>query len=150
VQERDLFVRVGNAQLASRLLEGKFPDYKRILPQELAIQLELSRDKLTEALQQIRPVTEFPSHQCRVILEGKKMQITAQSSGLGSRADVALDVDYDGERLEIGFNITYLLDILKALTCPRIRLGFNDANKPLVIQDIDDPDFIALVMPMKI
>jgi DNA polymerase-3 subunit beta len=150
VEQRDLFVRVGDAQLSSRLLEGKFPDYKRVLPQEIPVQLELSRDKLIEALQQIRPVTEQPSYQCRMILEARKMHITGQSSGQGSRADVAIDADYDGERLEIGFNITYLLDILKALTCPRVRLGMNDANKPLVVHDVDDPDFIALVMPMKI
>lgn len=150
VEQRDLFVRVGDAQLSSRLLEGKFPDYKRVLPQDNAVQLELSRDRLIEALQQIRPVTEQPSHQCRIILEGKEMQIMAQSSGHGSRAEVSLDVDYNGEHLEIGFNINYLLDILKALTCPRVRLGLNDANKPIVVQDIDDPDFIALVMPMKI
>lgn len=150
VEQRDLFVRVGDAQLSSRLLEGKFPDYKRVLPQDISVQLELSRDKLIEALQQIRPVTEPPSHQCRVVLEGKKLHITGQSSGQGSRAEVAIDADYSGERLEIGFNITYLIEILKALTCPRVRLGMNDANKPLVVQDVDDPDFIALVMPMKI
>jgi len=150
VEQRDLFVRVGDAQLSSRLLEGKFPDYKRVLPQEIGVQLEMGRDRLIEALQQIRPVTEPPSHQCRMILENKKMHITGQSSGQGSRADVALDIDYSGEKLEIGFNITYLIDILKALTCPRVRLGMNDANKPLVVQDVDDPDFIALVMPMKI
>jgi DNA polymerase III subunit beta len=150
VEQRDLFVRVGDAQLSSRLLEGKFPDYKRVLPQETAVQLEMSRDKLIEALQQIRPVTEPPSNQCRMALEDKKMHITGQSSGQGSRAEVALEADYSGERLEIGFNITYLIDILKALTCPRVRLSLNDANKPLVVQDVDDPDFVALVMPMKI
>lgn len=150
VEQRDLFVRVGDAQLSSRLLEGKFPDYRRVLPQDLAVQLELSRDKLIEALQQIRPVTEPPSNQCRMILDRRKMHITGQSSGQGSRAEVDLDADYDGEKLEIGFNITYLLDILKALTCPRVRLGMNDGNKPLVVQDVDDPDFVSLVMPLKI
>jgi DNA polymerase-3 subunit beta len=150
VEQRDLFVRVGDAQLSSRLLEGKFPDYKRILPQEIPLQLEMSRDRLLEALQQIRPVTEQPSFQCRMILEARKMHLTAQSTGHGSRADVAIDADYDGDRFEIAFNINYLLDILKALTCPRIRLGMHDANKPMVVHDVDDPDFIALVMPLKI
>jgi len=150
VEQRDLFVRVGDAQLSSRLLEGKFPDYKRVLPQDIAVQIEMSRDKLIEALQQIRPVTEAPSNQCRMVLEDKKMHISGQSSGQGSRAEIAIEIDYSGEKLEIGFNITYLIDILKALTCPRVRLGLNDSNKPLVVQDVDDPDFIALVMPMKI
>ncbi len=150
VEQRDLFVRVGDAQLSSRLLEGKFPDYKRVLPQDIAVQIEMSRDKLIEALQQIRPVTEPPSNQCRMVLEDKKMHISGQSSGQSSRAEIAIEVDYSGEKLEIGFNITYLIDILKALTCPRVRLGLNDSNKPLVVQDVDDPDFIALVMPMKI
>lgn len=150
VEQRDLYVRVGDAQLASRLLEGKFPDYKRVLPQEIPIQIEMSREKLMQALQQIRPVAEPPSNQCRLTLENNKMQITAQSSGQGSRAEVSLDVSFSGEKLEIGFNITYLLDILKALTSPQVRIGLNDSSKPLVVQDVDDPDFIALVMPMKI
>lgn len=150
VEQRDLFVRVGDAQLSSRLLEGKFPDYKRVVPHEVSVQLELSRDRLVEALQQIRPVTEPPSNQCRMVLEARKMQVSGQSSGQGSRAEITIDADYDGERLEIGFNITYMLDILRALTCPRVRLGLSDANKPLVVHDVDDPDFIALVMPMKI
>ncbi|MBV6492016.1 MAG: Beta sliding clamp [Turneriella sp.] len=150
VEQRDLFVRVGDAQLSSRLLEGKFPDYKRVLPKEVGIVLKMQRNKLIDALQQIRPVTEPPSHQCRMILESGRMHITGQSSGSGSRGDVALDVDYTGETLEFGFNITFLIDILKALTSATVLLGLNDANKPLVVHDGDDPDFIALVMPMKI
>ncbi|HRP68215.1 MAG TPA: DNA polymerase III subunit beta [Turneriella sp.] len=150
VEQRDLFVRVGDAQLSSRLLEGKFPDYKRVLPRELGVLLDINRNNLLNALQQIRPVTEPPSNQCRMILENSRMHITGQSTGSGSRGDVTLDVAYTGEQLEFGFNITYLIDILKALNCVKVQLGLNDANKPLVVHDMDDPDFIALVMPMKI
>ncbi|MCS6971899.1 MAG: DNA polymerase III subunit beta [Turneriella sp.] len=150
VAEREFLVQVGDAQLSTRLLEGKFPDYKKVIPKEMAVELELSREKLTDALLQIRPVTEPPSQLCRMLFDNKTILLTAQSANQGSQVEVTLDTDYTGEKVELGLNVNFLLDVLKVLDCPRIRFSFTDSNKPVVIRDQDDPDFLSLIMPIKI
>ena len=150
IEQRDIFMKVGDAQLSSRLLEGKFPDYQKVLPQHNSINLEFNREKLLNALSQMKPISEAPSYQCRFTLENNELLITAQSTGQASRGSAKIPADYNGEKMEIGFNILYMLDILKALTSNHVKLSMNDSNKPIVVHDLDDADFIALVMPMKI
>ncbi len=149
VEQRDIFFRVGEAELSSRLLEGKFPDYKKVIPQSLAIEFDINREELIKALSQVMVMTEPPSHQVRLTIENGQMKIVANTPDLG-QAEIAIPIQYNGDTLEIGFNALYILDILKALTCTLVKLAFNDANKPIVVTDLQDPDFIALVMPMKI
>lgn len=149
VEQRDIFFKIGDAELSSRIVEGKFPDYKRVIPDSLSITFDLPRESLIDALQQVKVMTEQPSNQIRFILEGGHLHMQANTPQVGE-AEIQLPISYSGDVLEIGFNATYLLDILRSLSCDTVTLGFNDSTKPIVVHDIEDPDFLALVMPMKI
>ena len=94
-------------------------------------------------------MTEPPSFQIRLILEKNSLAIKANTPDVGE-AEIQMPIEYTADPLEIGFNATYFSDILRSLSCSRLKMQFNDATKPVVIHDLDDPDFIALVMPMKI
>ena len=149
VEQRDIFFQIGNAELSSRLLEGKFPEYRKIIPTESLIQIEVDRELLLNAFTQVMVMTEAPSFQIRLVLEANILQIKANTPELGE-AEISVPVDYSGELLQIGFNASYFVDILRNLGCPRVQLDFIDASKPVVIHDLDDTGFVGLIMPMKI
>ncbi|MCB1146296.1 MAG: DNA polymerase III subunit beta [Leptospiraceae bacterium] len=149
VQQRDIFFRIGDAELSSRLLEGKFPDYKKVIPVSEPIRIAVGREVLLDSLNQVKVMSEPPSHQVRLRIHEGSMTLRAHTPELGE-AESSFPIEYDGEELEIAFNALYMLDILRSLDSTTITLGLNDAQKPVVIRDNEDPDFIALVMPMKL
>ncbi len=149
VEQRDIFFQVGDAELSSRLLEGKFPDYNKVIPKTSTISIEVERDSLYNALRQVMVMTEPPSFQIRLTLADNALMLKANTPEVGE-AEIQIPVEYTDDPLEIGFNSTYFVDILRNLTCKKLRLDFNDSTKPVVIHDLEDEDYIALVMPMKI
>lgn len=149
VDQRSIFFRVGNAELSSRLLEGKFPDYKKVIPLDFNVSFEIPREALLEALLQVAIMAEPPSYQVRFDMSNGKVVLAAKTPDKGN-AEMELTVEYNYSPIVIGFNANYLSDILKSLSCEIVKLEFTDAGKPIVVRDMDDKDFIALVMPMKI
>lgn len=149
VEQRDIFFKVGNAELSSRLLEGKFPDYKKVIPTEFLITMEVDRNILLDSIKQVMVMTEQPSFQVRMTMGKEGTYLMANTPEMGE-AELALPVKPTDSALEIGFNANYFQDILRSIQCNKIRLQFNDPAKPIVFQDIDDDKYVALVMPMKI
>lgn len=149
VEQRDIFFQVGDAELSSRLLEGKFPDYNKVIPKTSTIQIQVDREALLNSLRQVMVMTEPPSFQIRMTVTSGALQLKANTPEVGE-AEISLPIDYSGDPLEIGFNSTYFTDILRNLSCKSLRLEFNDSTKPVVIHDLEDENYIALVMPMKI
>jgi len=149
IEQRDIFFRIENAELSSRLLEGKFPDYNKVIPGDATIWFDVDRDVLLNAIKQIMVMTEQPSHQVKMSITASKVVMMANTPDVGE-AEIDLPVSVHGDELEIGFNANYFLDILKSISCSRVKLKFIDAARPIVFEDPDDKDFIALVMPMKI
>jgi len=151
VEQRDIFFRVGYAELSSRLLEGKFPDYKRVIPSEddVEIKFDIDRGEVHDAIRQVMVMTEQPSYQVRMNIDSEGVSLTANTPDVGE-AEIRIPVKGIKGDLEIGFNANYFLDILKSLDCNTIELKLKDPARPIVFADINDPDFVALVMPMKI
>ena len=149
IEQRDIFFKVGNAELSSRLLEGKFPDYKKVIPTEFLISMEIERGVLLDSIKQVMVMTEQPSFQVRMSMGKEGTFVSANTPDMGE-AELALPVKATTDSLEIGFNANYFQDILKSIQCNKIKLQFNDPAKPIVFEDLDDDKFVALVMPMKI
>lgn len=149
VEQRDIFFRIGQAELSSRLLEGKFPDYKKVIPETAEFNFEISRDIFIDAIRQVMVMTEQPSYQIKMAISGEGVVMNANTPDVGE-AEISLPVKVEGADMEIGFNANYFMDILKNLQADVIRLKFTDPTKPIVFEDPQDADFVALVMPMKI
>ena len=149
VEQRDVFFQVDQAELSSRLLEGKFPDYKKVIPGTSEIDFEINREDLSDAIRQIMVMTEQPSYQVRLSLSSAGVELSANTPDVGA-AEITLPVQGLDQELVIGFNANYLMDILKNLDCEMVRLKFIDPAKPIVVEDTGDDQFVSLVMPMKI
>ncbi len=149
VEQRDIFFRISQAELSSRLLEGKFPDYKKVIPESAEFSFEIKRDLFMDAIRQVMVMTEQPSYQIRMSISGEGVNMTANTPDVGE-AEISLPVQVAGADMEIGFNANYFMDILKNIQTDVVRLKLIDPSKPIVFEDPEDADFVALVMPMKI
>ena len=148
VEQRDIFFKVGQSELSSRLLEGKFPDYKKVIPPNPDIKLEISKKALLDGIKEVMVMTEPPSFQIRMLIKSGEMLIKANTPDVGE-ADVKLAVNYKGESIEVCYNASYCMDILKSIKSETIRIEIKDENKPILIYDLEDDHFIALIMPMR-
>ncbi len=149
ISGRDIFFRVGNAELTSRLLEGNFPDFRRVVPQETNVSITMDRGIFHDALSQVAVMTEQPSYQIRLGVDSGLLTLSASTPEVG-KAEMSLPVSYSGDKMEIGFNARYLADILSSLKCDEIEIKLVDAGKPILVRDTKDENFLALIMPMRI
>jgi DNA polymerase-3 subunit beta len=141
--------RFGEVELLSKLVEGKFPDYQRVIPQGYRKEIVLERETFAGALQRASILTseKFKGVRFTLVPGSLKVQTTNAEQ---EEAVEELDVDYGGDPLDIGFNVTYLLDVLGNLKTESVKTEFGDANSSALISVPGDDDFKYVVMPMRI
>jgi DNA polymerase-3 subunit beta len=141
--------RFANIELVSKVVDGKFPDYNRVIPTGHTKQIELSRTELLQALQRAAILSNEKFRGVRVVLAADQLKIICTNSEQ-EEAEEELEVPYKGEALDIGFNITYLLDVLHNLNTERVVLAFGDANSSALVTMPEREDYKYVVMPMRI
>jgi DNA polymerase-3 subunit beta len=144
-------VRFGfaNVELTSKVVDGKFPDYNRVIPTGHSKQIELPRVELLAALQRAAILSNEKFRGVRLVLGPDQLKIICTNSEQ-EEAEEELEVGYQGDTLDIGFNITYLLDVLQNMAMERVVLAFGDANSSALITVPDRDDYKYVVMPMRI
>jgi DNA polymerase-3 subunit beta len=141
--------RFSNIELVSKVVDGKFPDYNRVIPSGHPKQLELSRSELLQALQRAAILSNEKFRGVRLVLGTDQLKIICTNSEQ-EEAEEEMEVAYKGEPLDIGFNITYLLDVLHNLSADHVVLGLGDANSSALITMPERSDYKYVVMPMRI
>jgi DNA polymerase-3 subunit beta len=141
--------RFANIELVSKVVDGKFPDYNRVIPTGHSKQIELSRTELLQALQRAAILSNEKFRGVRIVLGNDELKIICTNSEQ-EEAEEELEVPYKGEALDIGFNITYLLDVLQNLGTERVVLAFGDANSSALVTMPGRTDYKYVVMPMRI
>ena len=139
----------GNVELVSKVVDGKFPDYNRVIPTGHARAIELPRTELLAALQRAAILSNEKFRGVRLVLGAGQLKIICSNSEQ-EEAEEELEVDYRGDALDIGFNITYLLDVLQNQPMERVQLAFGDANSSALFTIPDRDDYKYVVMPMRI
>lgn len=138
-----------NVVLVSKLVDGKFPDYNRVIPSGHEKQIEVNRILLLQTLQRASILSNEKFRGVRLILTTGNLRIVC-SNNEQEEAQEELEVSYKGEALDIGFNISYLLDVLNNLTSETIQCSFGDANSSALITIPNNDNFKYVVMPMRI
>ena len=141
--------RFGHIELISKLIDGKFPDYERVIPQHHPKLVKASRLALLQSLQRAAILTNEKFRGVRLILSEGSLKLVSTNAEQ-EEAQEELEVDYSGDALDIGFNVTYLLDVLTNLSANEIEIRFNDNNASALFGLGDNPDFKYVVMPMRI
>ena len=134
--------------LTSKLIDGTYPDYERVIPTDNDKSLEMSVKDLAAAVDRVSVVAER-TRAIKMITGKNHVSITTSSPELGS-AQEEVEAVYDGEVLEIGYNFRYLLDILAEVTGETVKISFADASSPSVIHDTSDNSAVFVLMPMRV
>jgi DNA polymerase-3 subunit beta len=133
----------------TKLVEGKFPDYNRVIPKVLKNSVILGRGALLTSLQRAAILTSEKFKAVRVNLEPGSLRLTA-SNAEQEEAKEELEVDYNGDVIEIGFNVTYLIDALANGSAEMVKLELQDSSSSALFSFPDQPGFKYVVMPMRI
>jgi DNA polymerase-3 subunit beta len=138
-----------NVELTSKVIDGKFPDYNRVIPTGHAKKIDLSRTELLSVLQRAAILSNEKFRGVRLVLGPDQLKIICTNSEQ-EEAEEELEVAYKGDALDIGFNITYLLDVLQNMSMERVELAFGDANSSALVTVPGRDDYKYVVMPMRI
>lgn len=141
-----LKISLGYISFTTKLMDGKFPDYYKVLPSEPTIILELDSENLINALSTMA----YFSKTVKLELSDNLLNITVQNNQNNTKYNYKLNISYQGISMKIGFNANYLIDMLENLECERVRMHFTDSLSACLIEDCDDDSLKYVVMPMKL
>ena len=136
-------------EFVTKLVEGKFPDYNRVIPKNHKNAVTLGRAPLLASLQRAATLTSEKFKGVRVNIEPGTLRI-ASSNAEQEEAKEELEIDYAGDAIEIGFNVTYLIDVFTNLGVEMVRIELQDGNSSALISAPDVEGFKYVVMPMRI
>ena len=138
-----------NAVLTSKLIDGTFPDYQRVIPEGNDKKLEVDAKVLADAVDRVSAISSEKSRAVKLSLESGSLTLSASSPDEGNATE-EVEVVYEGEALEIGFNAGYLLDITRQIEGSKARLLLADAASPTILSEADDAGTLYVLMPMRV
>ncbi|MCC2616923.1 DNA polymerase III subunit beta [Aestuariibacter halophilus] len=133
----------------SKLVDGRFPDYRRVLPKDGDKIIEASKDLLKHAFARAAILSNEKFRGVRLNLSNGELKITANNPEQ-EEAEEIVDIDYQGGELEIGFNVAYLLDVFNALNSENVKVSLSDSNSSALIEDASDDSALYVIMPMRL
>ncbi|HEY7292548.1 MAG TPA: DNA polymerase III subunit beta [Vicinamibacterales bacterium] len=149
--ENHLFFDVGGRLLISRMIDGQFPAYERVIPKGNDKHIEFERDRLTSAVKRVALLSNERSRAVKFQVEKGKVDITSSSPDLGE-AKETIPVDYAGGAMQICFNAQYVLDFLSAVTNDVVSLDVKDEVSQAVMKPVgaEGYDYTYVIMPMRV
>ena len=139
----------GQINLVSKLIDGKFPDYERVIPATLKNVVALNRVALLQSMVRAAILTNEKFRGVRLVLTAGSLKIMAANAEQ-EEAQEEIEVDYSGDAIDVGFNVVYLLDVLNNSSAEMVEWGFNDANSSALLTIPGNERFKYVVMPMRI
>ena len=149
LSETKLKFAFGDAVLTSKLIDGTFPDYERVIPADNDKILDVDCKSFSQAVDRVSAISTEKSRAIKLTLEKGTATLSASSPENGSAME-EIEANYDSTPLEIGFNSRYLMDILAQVEGGAARFAMADAASPTVVRDVDNPAAIYVLMPMRV
>ena len=146
--DQQLKTSFSGIQLITKLIEGKFPDYQRVIP-DYSNHLSMNRTLVQQALQRAAILSNEKFRGVRFVLTEKNLSVISSNSEQ-EEAQVEIETDYHGEAIDIGFNVNYLLDGLNSINSEQAIFSFGSPNSSILITSPDNQEFRYVVMPMRI
>jgi len=149
--ENHLFFSVGDRLLISRMIDGQFPAYERVIPKGNDKHIEFERDRLTNAVRRVALLSNERSRAVKFQVEKGKVDVMSSSPDVGE-AHETLPVDYTGGSMQICFNAQYVLDFLSAVSCDVVSLDLKDEVSQAVMKPVgvEGYDYTYVIMPMRV
>ncbi len=148
-KEKNCVAKKGNAFLVMRLLETNFPDYNAVIIKNEKTPVDIGKAVLVEAMRKMLILSNERYRAVKITLENNVMDLVSTNPDLGE-AQENIEIKYNGERVEAGFNPKYFIDTLQSMQSETIHLDFTDSSKPFVLTGEADEGFVGLIMPMRV
>ena len=142
-------IQLEGIRFTSKLIDGKFPEYDRVIPKESANELKANRSEFRDALQRTAILSNEKYRGIRLVIRDSGVLLQAHNPEQ-EEAEEELEVEYSGEDIEIGFNVNYLLDALGAVEGDVVTLSVQDSNSSCLIRQPGNEDSTFVVMPMRL
>jgi DNA polymerase-3 subunit beta len=148
--DNHLGFRAGDRLVFCRLIEGPYPNYDQVIPKDNDKEAIANRSALEASIKRMAVVASDQTHRVRLGFSKGALSFKVQTPDLGEAED-ELTLDYDGESLEIGFNATYLLEILRFMPDEDVKITFRAPERAATFSPASgDPDYLCLVMPLRL
>jgi DNA polymerase-3 subunit beta len=138
-----------NAVLTSKLIDGTFPDYQRVIPSGNDKNMDVNCKLFSDAVDRVSAISSEKSRAIKLVLSKGLLSLSASSPEHGS-AEEEIEVDYQGDTVEIGFNSAYLLDITRQIEGATAQVSLADGNSPTILREMDDASALYVIMPMRV
>jgi DNA polymerase-3 subunit beta len=148
VSGKIIFIRFGTYNLSSVLLEGQFPNYRKVIPEEQLSVLSVNRSEMLDALRRVSLLVEQKSHRIYMGLKPGVMEIYSEEGEIGD-AKEEIPCKYDGEEIVLALNYRYIEEPFKIINSDEICIHFTGVNKAITIVPVPKTDFFHIVMPMQ-
>jgi DNA polymerase-3 subunit beta len=139
----------GNVQISTRLLEGRYPDYKQLIPDQYPNRLHLGKENFLAALRRVQLLVRDNTTPVRLSMRQAGVDLSVQSQDVGDAAE-SVDGDYAGEDLVIAFNPAYLIDGVEAVTGDEVIVETADGTRAATVRGAEEDDFRYLLMPVRV
>ena len=147
VKKSQICFSIEKVQIYSKLMDDTYPNYRQVIPKECAEQISIDRQLLLDALDRASVMTMDEAHSTKLIFDGNRLTVTSAASDIGEAKD-EVPIKYAGEKIEIMFNPTYVMDPLKAIDDDEVTIGLNNGHSPAVIKC--SIPFLYVLMPLRI
>jgi DNA polymerase-3 subunit beta len=147
--KNQIFFSYDNISVVSNLIEGKFPDYRKIIPEERERYFVAEKTILFSAIKRVSILVDESYNQIKLNISGGKLILSSKNPALGGAAE-EIPIQYGGEAIDIALNYIYLLDCLKEVSSDDVKVDFENAERVLTVRGTGDSDYVNLIMPMKI
>ena len=149
VGEKHLLFTVGSVQFLTRLIEGSYPNYENVIPKSNEKKMSIARDLFAKVLRRVSIMSKDRASAVKFDLEDEKLTVSSSSPDLGeAKEEVA--VDYKGDKVSLGFNARYVLDVLGAISTEKVVLELQDSLSPVLVKEEGNEDYKCVIMPMRI
>lgn len=149
VTENQVAFKVGGVTILSRLIEGTFPNYEQVIPKKHEMQIKVNVKEALSAVRQMSLLTSDKASTVKFLFARNLLRISASAQGLGS-GEVELDIEHAGPNVEIAFNPSFLIDILKNIESDQVVFELTTALNPALLSPANDKDYLCVVMPMRL
>ena len=147
--DKNVFVRVGAARLSSNLIDGQFPDYRRVIPDNQKYRALVEKRALEDALRRVSLLVEQKSRKVVLTLSDGTMTIVSKESELGIATE-ELVCEYMGPQMSLAVNCMYMSDPLREIGSEKVSLEFSDVNKAITLKPVPDEGYTNIIMPMQL
>lgn len=149
ISDKKIKLSFGNVVLVSKLIDGTFPDYTKVIPNANDRSMILNTQDFVKSVDRVSTISSNKTKAIKFFVTKDKLVLKSSSEENGS-AQEEIKVQYDNEDLEIGFNARYVLDILAVIDSENVEVLFSEIGAPTLIKDCDDSSVTFVVMPMRI